>query len=92
MKALQIQEAAHAAVFDERIMAQAQMILSVSQMNPDSETMTKLIFSYSSLLASMTASNVTQVLLTEEEFEKMVNEINEFQEIAESVLGDNNDR
>lgn len=92
MKALEIQEATHAAVFDERIMAQAQMILSVSQMNPDTETMTKLIFSYSSMLAAMVANNVTQVLMTEQEFEQMINEINEFQEIAESVLGDNNDR
>lgn len=92
MKALEIQEATHAAVFDERVMAQAQMLLAVSQMNPDTETMTKIIFGYSSMLAATVANNVTQVLMTEQEFEQMVNEINEFQEIAESVLGDSNDR
>ena len=92
MKALEIQEATHAAVFDERVMTQAQMLLAVSQMNPDTETMTKIIFGYSSMLAATVANNVTQVLMTEQEFEQMVNEINEFQEITESVLGDSNDR
>lgn len=90
MKALEIQQATHEAVFDERIMAQAQMLLAVSQMNPDKETMTKLIFSYSASLSATVASNVTKVLLSEEEFDAMVNEISEFEQISESVFGNDN--
>ncbi|MEY3910093.1 MAG: hypothetical protein RIT47_791 [Pseudomonadota bacterium] len=90
MKALEIQQATHDAIFDERIMAQAEMLLAVSQMNPDKEMMTKMIFAYSSMLAAMVASNVTQVLLTEQEFEQMTQEINEFEQIRDSVLGGDN--
>jgi hypothetical protein len=89
MKALQIQEATQKAIFDERIMAQAEMLLAMSQMNPDRETMTKVIFAYSAALASCVASNVVEVTMDADEFDKMVNEIRELDEISESVFGDN---
>lgn len=89
MKALQIQEATKNAIFDERIMAQAEMLLAMSQMKPDKDTMTKVIFAYSAALASLVASNVVEVTMSPDEFNEMVNEIRELETISESVFGDN---
>lgn len=89
IKAMEVANAVEESVFDERVMAQAQMILALHQMGVDEQTFTKAIFVYSALLSATVGDKVTKILLDENDFDKMLEEINEFDNLAENILGEN---
>ncbi len=88
IKAMEIAQAVEASVFDENVRGQAQMLLALHEMKADNETFIKAIFAYSACLASVCGDKVTKVLLDENDFDKMLNEIEEFQELEKGVLGE----
>lgn len=88
IKAMEIAEAVESAVFDEGVRANAQMLLALHEMKADNETFIKAIFAYSAMLSATVGDKVTKILLTENDFDKMLNEIEEFQELEKGVLGE----
>ena len=48
----------------------------------------RLLFRYSAMLASATATRITSVLLTESEFDNMVDEINEMENLTNDIVGE----
>jgi predicted esterase len=88
IKAMEIAEAVEGAVFDEGVMANAKMLMALHTMGADEETFMKAIFAYSAMLSATVGDKVTKVLISENDFDKMLNEIQEFQELEKGVLGE----
>lgn len=75
--ALQIQEATQEAVMDIDTMNMASAIFHSHNTMTDAE-LSNALFKYSAHLSALTATLVTNILLTENEMTEMVNEIREF--------------
>ncbi len=88
IKAMEIAEAVESAVFDEGVMANAKMLMALHTIGADEETFTKAIFVYSALLSATVGDRVTKVLVNENDFDKMLSEIEEFQELEKGVFGE----
>jgi hypothetical protein len=86
--ALKIQEATKEAVHDEMTMMMAGELFRARNEMSDNE-FAEVLFKYSALLSSLTATLVTNVLLTESELDAMINDIKEFEEIGKDVINDN---
>lgn len=82
--ALQIQDATQNSVHDtSTMMLASQLYHGRDEMT--SEDFAKALFQYSAHLSSLTATLVTEVLLTKEQMEEMCSEIKEFDNIAKDV-------
>lgn len=82
--ALKLQEATKEAVHDELAMAMASQLFIGRNIMTDEE-FTRMLFEYSAMLASLTATLATNALLTEEQVNDMINEIKEFEQIGKDV-------
>ena len=82
--AIAIQEAAKEAMYSELVMDSARDFVEQLVGEPSTEQI-KLLFKYSSTLSAAVASRLTEVLMTESEFNSMMSEINEMEEISQSV-------
>jgi hypothetical protein len=85
--AIEIQNATKNAVMDPFIMSLAADIYQNKNVFSD-EQMAQALFRYSGLLSALTASFVSQVLLSESDLDNMISEINEFENISKNVLGE----
>lgn len=81
---MEILEATKSSMFDEDIMGLAGE-LHQRRHELDDETHAKYLFMFSSHLASKVADRVTSVLLSESDLKDMMNEMAEFDEMAEAV-------
>lgn len=91
IKAMEISEAVQEAVFDEAVKGQAMMLVALNEMGADKDTFMKALFAYSALLSATVGDKVTKILLSEEDLETMLNEINEFADLTDSVLGESHE-
>lgn len=82
--ALKLQEATKEAVHDELAMAMASQLFIGRNIMTDEE-FTRMLFEYSAMLASLTATLATNALLTEEQVNDMINEIKEFEQIGKDI-------
>ena len=82
--ATELAEAGKQAIFDFDTMVLASKICQLST----SEEISDLLFKYSGTLTATVATRITHILMTESELEDMVADIQMFDEIANSVLGD----
>jgi hypothetical protein len=82
--ALAIQGATKEAMYSEYVMEHARDFVEalVGEVN---DQQIKLLFKYSSVLSAAVASKLTEVLMTESDFNSMMSEINEFEEISKTV-------
>jgi hypothetical protein len=86
--AIAIQEATKDAVHDDMSMAIASQLLHARNEMSDND-FAQMLFKYSALLSSLTATLVTNVLLTESEMDAMINEINEFDNLGKDITDGN---
>ncbi len=86
--AIAIQEATKDAVHDDMSMAIASQLLHARNEMSDND-FAQMLFKYSALLSSLTATLVTNVLLTESEMDAMINEINEFDNLGKDITNGN---
>lgn len=84
--AIKLQEASRDAVHDEMMMVCVKHILDIRNEVNDEEFI-KELYQYSALLASLTTSLVTSVLLTESELNDMLSTINEIESMEDIVNG-----
>jgi hypothetical protein len=82
--ALAIQEATSEAVHEEMVMDMASMLYH-HRNDMSGEDFAKALFQYSAMLSSVTATLVTQTLLTEDQLDAMLNDINEFDKIGKDI-------
>lgn len=87
VKALEIQEATQQAFHDETIMMMASAIYQNRNV-VDDETMMRMLFEYSATLTSLTATLVSERLLSETEMSQMISEIKEYEEISQRIVGE----
>lgn len=87
VKALEIQEATQQAFHDETIMMMAAAIYQNRNV-VDDETMMRMLFEYSATLTSLTATLVSERLLSETEMSQMISEIKEYEEISQRIVGE----
>lgn len=87
VKALEIQEATQQAFHDETIMIMASTIFQNRNV-VDDETMMRMLFEYSATLTSLTATLVSERLLSETEMSQMISEIKEYEEISQRIVGE----
>lgn len=92
IKAMEIAEAVEQSVFDEKVIAQAEMLLAIHTMGADEQTFKKALFIYSALLSATAGDKITKILLDENDFDKMLEEIEEFEKMKQDVLGENNEQ
>lgn len=92
IKAMEVAEAVQQSVFDDKVIAQAEMLMAIHTMGEDESTFKKALFIYSAMLASVVGDKVTKILLDENDFDKMLEEINEFDTLAENILGENREQ
>lgn len=86
--ALRIQEATKDSMFAPEIMFTAAQLYQTALHNPSEDELQELVFKYSALLSAHVATRVTSILLTESQFDQMINDINEFDKIAKDVLSE----
>jgi hypothetical protein len=86
--AIALQQATQEAVHDDMSMAFASQLLHSRNEMSDKE-FAEVLFKYSALLSSLTATLVTNVLLTESEMDAMINEINEFDNLGKDITDGN---
>ena len=86
--ALKRQEATKEAVHDEMTMEMAAHLHHARNEMSDDE-FARALFDYSALLSALTVTLATNVLLTEEQMDAMINEIKEFDELGKDVLNGN---
>jgi len=89
IKAMEISKAVEESVFDEKVIAQAELLLGIHLMGADEQTFKKALFIYSAQLSATAGDKITKVLMSESDFDKMIEEITEFDNLAESILGEN---
>ena len=86
--AIRLQEITKEAVFDEMILTMATDIHRNRNVMSDDEFM-EAIYRYSGLLASLTTTLATSVLLTESQLDDMVSEIKEFDQLGKDITNGN---
>lgn len=91
IKAMEIAQAVEQSVFDDKVIAQAEMLMAIHHMGEDENTFKKALFIYSAMLASVVGDKVTRILLDENDFDKMLEEIEEFDKMKQDILGESNE-
>ena len=86
--AIQLQEATKEAVHDDMIMSMASRLFAERSVLSDEE-FTHALYQYSALLASLTTTLATNVLLTEEQMDAMISEIKEYDKLGKEIFNDN---
>jgi hypothetical protein len=86
--AIKLQEATKEAVHNEMTMEMASELFAGRNTMTDEE-FTRMLYSYSALLASLTTTLATNVLLTEEQMDAMISDIKEFDELGKDILNGN---
>ena len=86
--ALAIQEATSEAVHEDVVMNMASMIYHHRD-EMSGEDFARALFQYSAMLSSVTATLVTQALLTEDQLDAMISDINEFDKIGKDITNGN---
>ena len=87
--AIALQEATQKAVHDEEVMDLAAHIFHSRNEMPEDEFI-RMMFMYSAHLASLTATLVTHVCLTESQLDEMMNSIKEMDAIGKDITNGNN--
>jgi hypothetical protein len=87
--AIRLQEITKEAVHDDMTMEMAAQLFQTRNIITDEE-FAKALYQYSALLASLTTTLATSVLLTEEQLDAMVDEIKEFDELGKDITNGNN--
>ena len=87
--AIALQNATQEAVHDEETMAIASALFH-HRNELDEDEFIKMIYMYSAHLASLTATLVTSVCLTESQMSEMMNTIKEMNAIGEEITNGNN--
>jgi len=87
--AIALQNATQEAVHDEETMAIASALFH-HRNELDEDEFIKMIYMYSAHLASLTATLVTSVCLTESQMNEMMNTIKEMNAIGEEITNGNN--
>ncbi|NCV84615.1 MAG: hypothetical protein EBW14_01735 [Oxalobacteraceae bacterium] len=87
--AMALQQATQEAVHDESVMDIASMIYH-GRNEMSSDEFAKAMFMYSAHLASLTATLVTHVCLTESEINEMMDTIKEFDSLGKDIENGNN--
>ena len=88
IKAMEIAEASKEAMTDFEVMLAAAEIYKSAMNNPTDEEMQHLIFKYSAILTANVSTRITSILMTESDFNAMVDEVSEMDEITKKVLGE----
>jgi glycerol-3-phosphate O-acyltransferase len=86
--AIRLQEITKEAVHDDMTINMATALFAGRNTMTD-EDFAQTLYQYSALLASLTTSLATSVLLTEEQLDTMIDEINEFDELGKDVFNGN---
>ena len=88
VKAMKIADASKEAMTDFNVMLAAAEIYKTAMNNPTDEEMQHLIFKYSAILTANVSTRITSILMTESELDEMISDIQMFDEIGKSVLGE----
>ena len=84
--ATEIAEASKNSMVDFEVMMLASKIFHLAP----SDEMSDLLFKYSGTLTAHVATRITNILMSESDFNDMVDEVQMFDEIERDVLGGNN--
>ena len=82
--ALAVAEASKEAIYSDEVLSMAKELIEAKDL-VDEEAMMKLLFVYSATLTAVTANLVTSVLLTKEQMETMLSELQEFDELGKEM-------
>jgi len=82
--ALAIAEASKQAVHDDGVLDMARDLIDARNI-ADDDQMIKILWHYSAHLAAVTANLVTSALLTEEQMNDMLSELNEFEQLGKEM-------
>lgn len=85
----EIAEASKNSMMDFEILSLAAEIVQKAN-HASHEELSHLMFKYSGTLTANVATRITSLLMTESEFNAMVEDVQMFDEIAHDVLGGNN--
>lgn len=85
--ALALQNSTQEAVHDEMIMAMASDLFH--NRDTDSDTFSKMLYQYSAMLASLTTTLATNVLLTESQINDLIGTIKEMESMGKDVENGN---
>ena len=86
--AIALQQATQEAVHDEITMSVASQLFHARNEMSDNDFV-RALFEYSALLSSLTATLVTNVLLTEDQMDAMISDIKEFDELGKDITNGN---
>jgi len=86
--AIKLQEATKEAVHDPMMMEMAANLFQARNVVSDND-FAEILYQYSALLASLTTTLATNVLLTESELDEMISSIKEFEQLGKDVLNGN---
>jgi hypothetical protein len=87
--AIKIQQATHDGIHDEETMYEARELLNnLTGGEMPSDEIIKALYRYSASLSANVATRITSILLTENEFDLMCDEIREFEQMEQDVLGE----
>ena len=86
--AIRLQEITKEAVHDDMTMSMATAIFAGRNTMTDDE-FAEALYKYSALLASLTTTLATSVLLTESQLDDMVSEIKEFDQLGKDITNGN---
>ena len=86
--AIRLQEITKEAVHDDMTMEMAAQLFQTRNIISDEE-FAQALYQYSALLASLTTTLATSVLLTEEQLDTMVDEIKEFDKLGKDITDGN---
>lgn len=81
--AIRLQEATKDAVNDEMVMASAFKLLKAKDLSE--KEFVKELYQYSAMLASITTTMITQVLLTEYQLEEMITDIEQMESLTKDL-------
>ena len=82
--ALAIAEASKQAVYHDDVLEMAKHLIDIRNI-ADDDQMIKMLFHYSAHLTAVTANLVTSALLTEEQMNDMLSELNEFEQLGKEM-------
>jgi hypothetical protein len=83
----EMRESAHKALFDENVLVKACDLL-IATGNPDSPELNQMLFNYSNNLVATVTAILAGVLLTENQLDGMVSDIQMFEDIEKEVYGE----
>jgi len=86
--AIKLQETTKEAVHDPMVMEMAANLFQARNVVSDND-FAEILYQYSALLASLTTTLATNVLLTESELDEMISSIKEFEQLGKDVLNGN---